>query len=73
MNTDFLAGSKGIQVEGDYHYETIVDSLLLSDDAVVHVSDNSGSIPLIWQKIMAKVRSISIMGLLALIKQTVAF
>lgn len=50
MNTDFLAGSKGIQVEGDYHYETIVDSLLLSDDAVVHVSDNSGSIPLIWQK-----------------------
>lgn len=50
MNTDFLAGSKGIQVEGNQHYTTNVDSLTLADGAIVHVSDYSGSIPLIWQQ-----------------------
>lgn len=54
MHTDFLPGSKGIQLEGRGHYTTFVDSLTLSQQAVVHVSDYSGTVPLIWQQAYGK-------------------
>ena len=50
MKTDFLPGSKGLQVEGDTHYTTAADALELSDEAAVQVSDYSGTVPLIWQQ-----------------------
>lgn len=54
MQTDFLPGSKGVQVAGDIHYNTFVDSLTLLDSAVVHVSDYTGTVPLIWQQAYGK-------------------
>lgn len=54
MQTDFLPGSKGVQVAGDIHYNTFVDSLTLLDSAVVHVSDYNGTVPLIWQQSYGK-------------------
>lgn len=54
MHTDFLPGSKGIRVAGDNHYTTTVDLLTLAGQAVVHVSDYSGTIPLIWQQAYGK-------------------
>ena len=56
MQTDFLPGSKGVQVADDIRYNTFVDSVTLLDSAVVHVSDYTRTVPLIWQQAYGKGR-----------------
>lgn len=50
MRTNFLIGAKGEEIVTGRSYNTYVLPVELGPEAVVHITDRSGSVPLVWQE-----------------------